>query len=126
MYAQLVSLNGTDISQYLNESSYKVEPVPVYDEWTDGRHRKHKHKFRTRAQGGFDVFCFSDTDYDTLLALFAENTDDEGLTTITVYVGGNVNDDVEIQAYCRMNLEYRKTVSATVTKYKLHVEVEEQ
>lgn len=126
MYAQLVSLNGTDISQYLNESSYKVEPVPVYDEWADGRHRKHKNKYRTRATGSFDVFCFSETDYDTLIALFAENTDDEGVTTITVYVGGDVNDDVEIQAYCRINLEYRKTVSATVTKYKLHIEVEEQ
>lgn len=126
MYAQLVSLNGTDISQYLNESSYKVEPVPVYDEWTDGRHRIHKNKYRTRAQGSFDIFCFSDTEYDTLLALFGENTDDEGITTITVYVGGDVNDDVEIQAYCHIELVSRKKVSETVTKFKLHVEVEEQ
>lgn len=126
MYAQLVSLDSTDISQYLNESSYKMEPVPVYDEWTDGRHRKHKNKYRTRVTGSFDIFCFSDTEYDTLLALFSDNTDDENILTITVYVGGDVNDDVEIQCYCEITLASRTLISADVTKYKLHVEIEEQ
>jgi len=125
MYPHLVSINGTDISQYLNESSYKMESVPEYNEWIDGMHRKHKHVYRRRVQGSFDIFCFSSAEYDALITLIEENTDD-GLLTITVYVGGDINDDVEVQAYCTTTLEYRKTISNTVTKYKLHVEIEEQ
>lgn len=125
MYAELVSINGTDISQYLNETSYKVEPEPVYDEWTDGRHRKHKNTYRTRVVGSFDIFCFTDTEYDNLITLFNDNTDDEDLLTITVYVGGKINDDVEIECYYSMKLVSRRKISADYTKYKLHVEIEE-
>jgi hypothetical protein len=76
-------------------------------------------------QGSFDIFCFSSAEYDALITLIEENTDD-GLLTIMVYVGSDINDDVEVQAYCTTTLEYRKTIRDTVTKYKLHVEIEEQ
>jgi hypothetical protein len=126
MYAHLVSIGNTDISQYINESNYKMESIPVHDDWTDGRHRLHQYEYRRRVQGGFDIFCFSDTDYNTLIGLFHDNTDDEGVTTITVYVGSDINDDKEIECYATLTLEYRKIIDANRTKFKLHVGIVER
>lgn len=121
MYAELVSIDGVDISQYINESTYTMQSVSVHNDWTDAMHRLHQHEYRRRVEGSFEIFCFSSDDYDALIHRFHDNTDDEGVLTITVYVGSDINRKVEIQCYATLNLEYRKVIDAERTKYKLNV-----
>lgn len=54
----LVSIRTTDLTDYVQESTYIVNEEDVYEEWLDGNYAKHRIKVRTKIKGSFEVALF--------------------------------------------------------------------
>jgi hypothetical protein len=54
----LLVVNGTDLTDYVNPSSYSVNEVDQCDSWLDGNLVEHRIYGRSRVAGTFDVFLY--------------------------------------------------------------------
>lgn len=54
----LVIVNGTDITPYINDSTYKIEAKTVSKEWEDGNFVTHKIVVREKISGKFRVALY--------------------------------------------------------------------
>ena len=71
--AQLVTIDGTDFTQFIEVPSYRVNEVDVFDEWVDGNRVTHRHIVRTQGKGSF-VFKFTNaTDFNNFFAVIENN-----------------------------------------------------
>ena len=86
----LAKLGDTDITKYINYTSYDVSSVPVTNEWTDANYLLHTDEVRRRVEGSFDLAFTSDTDYNAFISLLNSNKAGN-LLSITLYVGSDVN-----------------------------------
>ena len=68
----LVVVNNTDITPYIDWSTYKVQPKEEYESWQDGNHVEHRIYTRSRLQGSFNVWLcgINDMDTDAFMALW--------------------------------------------------------
>ena len=86
----LASINGTDISAYIQESTYKMNQENVYEEWEDASHYTHREQLRTRVVGSFELVFVQESDLTSFLTLMNNNMDTNKRLTISVFVS-NIN-----------------------------------
>lgn len=106
----LAKLGNTDITPYINYTSYKMASVPVYNEWTNANYEIIRDEVRRRIKGSFDLAFVTDTDYDTFIGLINDNKAGN-LLRIQVYVGSDVNALREILCYYDLSPVSRKEAS---------------
>ena len=97
----------TDITQYINHKTYKVDSVPVEHVWTDANHIDHTDELRRRVEGSFELAFLSDTDYNSFLTLL-NGSKSGNLLTIQVYVGGDVNAIQTIVCTYKLSMKSRQ------------------
>lgn len=51
----LATVNGVDITPYLNKKNYKINSEKEYESWQDGNFVEHRVYVRSRVQGSFEV-----------------------------------------------------------------------
>lgn len=121
----LASINSTDITKYINESSYVMNSEPVTSEWVDANYTTHRDEYRRKIKGSFDLTFITKSDYDDFIDLL-HNATSGSITTITVYVGDDVNDLVTIQAYCRIIMKKYASISTDYSFNRLKMTIEEK
>lgn len=94
MYA---SIGGTDISSYIQESTYNVNEYEDYEQWIDGNRHKRREVMRTYVKGSFDLVFVKASDLTSFLTLM-NNNKANGLLTITLYVQ-NANQNKTCQMF---------------------------
>lgn len=122
---ELLRVLGTNLTKYINESSYQVNPEKVYEEWMDANCKKHKSIFRTRAKGKFDLVFVTEADYNSFMGKIHQATNDNVLTA-QFYVGGDVNAIQELNVYYDFKTSKHREISKTHIFNKVTMEIEEQ
>ena len=82
----LASINGTDITPYIQESSYEANDVGEYEEWKDGNRRKHRTKLRSAVEGSFSLVFVTATALNSFLTLLENNSTAAKLITMRLYI----------------------------------------
>ena len=95
---ELVKINNIDFTKNVNETSYVVNSNQEYIEWTDANFRIHRKPCRNRIEGKFDLCFVTEVEYDSFIDN-VEAASDGRLLRITLYVGGDVNDNVTTDVY---------------------------
>ena len=106
----LSKLSTTDITSYINESSYQVDSVPVEHSWTDANNLTHTDELRRRVEGSFDLAFRTDQQYNDFLTLL-NGCKSGNLLRITVYVGSDINATQDIICTYKISLKSRREVS---------------
>lgn len=120
----LASINGTDITEYIQESTYKMDKEDVFEEWEDANWKKHHENPRKRVSGSFDMVFVTDQAFNDFLILRDANTDASGKLTITVHVS-NTNTDEEIEAFYEFNTSSDRKISNTHVYKRFSMKIEE-
>lgn len=116
----LVTIGTTDITNYINETSYNVNDVEYGEEWWDGNYDRHFRPKGVKTEGTFTMAFFTETDYTNFITLINNNTQD-GFTTATVFNGTR---NLGVSGSFKFNRKMTKKVKA-LTGYALQlVEVE--
>lgn len=63
----MVKINGIDFSDFVQESSYKVNETDVFEEWTDGNHIKHRVNYRQKIKGEFQLVFIKAEDFEAFM-----------------------------------------------------------
>lgn len=97
----LLSIGGNDLTQYMDIQGYAVNRVPVFEEWTDGNHIKHRNIIRNRIKGSFKIGFRSSTDVTAFLTVLSSYVtaggyypaqifanDDNTLHTANIFIDG--------------------------------------
>lgn len=103
----LASINGVDISDKIQESTYHVDELDVCDTWVDASEKNHERIYRTRVKGSFELAYVSDgTGIQTLYALISGASTGRVLK-INVFIN---NKCVMKEINCHYKLEGMKRV----------------
>lgn len=95
----LVSINGTDITDYINPKTYKMNAEKVYESWQDGNFIEHRIFVRDRIKGSFEVALYGQGGMTTQNFLDTWNGGvQNGVATMLVYVQ-NTNQNEPIEAF---------------------------
>lgn len=121
----LVKLGNTDITQYINESSYVMASEPVYNEWTDANYTTHRDEVRRRIKGSFTLAFVTDTDYNAFITAL-NSVKNGNVITVTLYVGGDINSSQTIYAYYSIKPIKRRQVSAGYIVSLMTMTIEEK
>lgn len=121
---QYLVINDIDLSKFVNESSYVVNSVPVYEEWTDANYRIHKSEYRRRVQGSFDLCFVTLNQYDEFIDLL-KSASNKNLLTAQVYVGGDINAYQTIDMYYSLESSKTAEISNTHVFNKVKMTIEE-
>lgn len=121
----LAKLGDTDITNYINESSYKVNSEPVYNEWTDANYRKHRDEVRRRVTGSFDLAFVNDTQYNSFLTLL-NNNKTGNVVSIKLYVGSDINALVDCYCYYKMVTNKRRQANSDYIVTIVTMDLEER
>lgn len=97
----LLQIGNTDLTDYIDIQNYEVNKEPVYEEWTDGNHVKHRNKIRTRISGSFKVGFKTAAEATAFITLLTNSitsgsyytasiytNDDDTLNTADIYLDG--------------------------------------
>lgn len=84
-----VKIGNTDITPFVQESTYDVNSYDDYEEWKDGNRHIHREQMRTYVEGSFDLVFVKQNDLKRFLDLVDENTTND-LLNVTLYVQ-NIN-----------------------------------
>lgn len=95
----LAEINGIDITNYINEKSYKMNAVKSYESWLDGNFHEHRIYTRTKVTGSFEVALYGKNNMLTqnFLDLW-ESAVSNDIVTMLVFVQ-NTNKMEAIEAY---------------------------
>lgn len=121
----LASINGTDISNYIQESTYEINQRDVYKGWMDANYNIHREKIRTRVVGSFDLVFLTETDYTAFLTLLNTNTDASGMLTITLYVT-NINASASYNVFFEFENNVNREISANYFYKRCTMDIEER
>ena len=95
----LVKLGNTDITDFINPKSYKVNVEKEYESWLDGNYNEHRIYTRQKVKGSFTVALYGKDNMTTQAFLDLWNACvNHNVATITVFVQ-NENVEKEIQCY---------------------------
>lgn len=61
-----------DITNFIEVPSYRVNQLPLYEDWVDGNKRTHRHHFRDKISGSFTVYFQTVSEFET----FVQNVED--------------------------------------------------
>lgn len=122
----LASLNSTDITKLINESSYKMDSEDVYENWTDGNFREHRVIARSKISGSFEVALYGQDGYDTKKFLELWNGAVRNhIVTILVYVA-NEGKMRAIEAYYEIAGKSHRQLSSGKYLDILSIKLEER
>ena len=121
----LAKLGTTDITNYINETSYKIDSVPVEHTWTDANYMSHTDELRRRIEGSFDLAFRSDTEYNSFLTLLNEYKSGN-LLRITVYVSGDVNALQDIICTYKLSQKSRREANSSHIVTILTMDIKER
>ena len=95
----LAMVNNTDITEYINKKTYKMNAEKPYISWEDGNFREHRVYPRSKVEGSFEVALYGKNNMLTqnFLDLWNGAVDNE-LVTMGVFVQ-NTNKFEMIEAY---------------------------
>lgn len=95
----LVVVNGTDITDYIDKKSYKMNAEDPYESWLDGNYKEHRIYTRSKIRGSFTVTLYGQDNMDTsaFLQLWNGAVSNKVLTAL-VYVQ-NTDSNEAIEAY---------------------------
>lgn len=96
------TLNGTDITKYIDKETYKVNSDQIYEEWQNANFITVRIPIRKRVSGKFNIRCGNRSQYSDFLTLLSAATVN-GVTTIGVYVQ-NDNTFEAINAYITLSV----------------------
>jgi len=119
---QLLIIGGTDFTNYINDSSYKMASQSVFDEWKDADYKIHRNESRKRITGSFDMIFTTSSEYDA----FISKIESSNLKQMTVYVGGSTNEMVQRNFYYTIKDVSHREISSSHIFHKITVEIEEQ
>lgn len=104
----LVTINGTDITEYINPKTYKMNAEKSYESWLDGNYREHRIYTRTKVKGSFDVALYGQNNMLTqnFLDLWNGAVVNE-IATMGVYVQ-NTNKFQMIEAYFELDGKFHR------------------
>lgn len=95
------TLNGTDITRFIDKETYQVNSEQLYEEWQNANFVSVRIPIRKRISGKFNIRCGNRSQYSDFLTLLNAATVN-GVTTIGVYVQ-NDNQFEAINAYVTLN-----------------------
>ena len=95
------TLNGTDITKWIDKESFKVNAEQLYEEWQNANFVSVRIPIRKRVSGKFNIRCGNRSQYSDFLTLLSAATVN-GVTTMGVYVQ-NENQFEAISAYITLN-----------------------
>ena len=79
------TLNGTDITNYIDKDTYAVNSEQIYEEWQNANFVSVRIPIRKRVSGTFNIRCGNRSQYSEFLALLAGATV-SGVTTMGLFV----------------------------------------
>ena len=79
-------IGQTDYSDHVIAGSYKINNVPVTEDWTDAAGTIHRQKIRDKIIGSFDMWFRTKTDYDSFLSCISTNQNDNMTVPVTLEV----------------------------------------
>lgn len=120
----LVTIGTTDITAYINESSYDVNAVQYGDEWIDGNYDRHFRPKGNKVEGKFTLAFVTESDYNSFITLLESNTVD-GYTTATVFDGVSNTGVQGLYRFIR-KMTKRKIISQNNTLQLIDVEVKQK
>ena len=104
----LVSVNGVDLTKYVNPKSYEMNAEKVYESWLDGNYVEHRIYTRARVSGNFQVALYGLDNMDTQAFLDNWNAAvNNEVVTMLVFVQ-NTNKMEAINAYFDFNGSFHR------------------
>lgn len=82
---QLVTVNDTDITRYIDRDSYDMNSKDVYEPWTNANAVERRIPIRKRVEGSFTIKCGKGLTFANFLSNWNEAVD-VGVVTIGVFV----------------------------------------
>ena len=82
----LFVINNIDFTEWINDRKYKMRREELYHEWQDGNYTTRRTRLRDVVQGSFIMSFFNEDDYDAFNDAVKAATDDEGISTMTVFL----------------------------------------
>lgn len=104
----LVSVNGVDVTEYINPKNYKMNADKPYISWEDGNFKEHRVYPRSKVKGSFEVALYGQNGMLTqnFLDLWNEAVENE-IVTMLVYVQ-NTNKMEAIEAYFEFDGKFHR------------------
>lgn len=104
----LATVNGVDITEYINPKNYKMNADKKYESWEDGNLREHRIYTRSKIEGSFDVALYGLNNMLTqnFLDLWNGAVDNE-IVTMSVFVQ-NTNKMETIEAYFEFSGKFHR------------------
>lgn len=95
----LAIVNETDITEYINPKTYKMNAEKTYESWLDGNYKEHRIYTRSKVKGSFEIALYGQNNMHTqdFLELWNGAVNNE-VVTIMLYVQ-NLDQNSAIQAY---------------------------
>lgn len=120
----LAKIGNMDITDYIQESTYKMDESPVENAWKDGEGKNHLDKIRDQITGSFDLVFVRDDLFNAFKANMDANSS-KGITNIRVLVT-NTNQVKDIKAILRLGTAKRIKISSSYTYLRFNATLEEQ
>lgn len=123
---QLCTVNGVDLTPFIDKETYSVNSEPMYESWQDGNFVEHRIYARTKIKGTFEVnlFGFKSMTYATFLTNW-----NAAVTNNVVTIGLRVGNDNSFQAisayYTFSSVEHKELLDGTIYD-KVTVTIEER
>lgn len=120
----LIKIGNTDITKYVQESTYKLNSVDKYVSWEDALFRQHKRKVRSQIIGSFELVFVTESDFADFVSLIHDNSASNTLI-MTVYVS-NTGETVTKHFFYKLSSSVSRRISDAYTFKRLIFELEEQ
>lgn len=101
MALTLLSIGGTDLTEFVDKQNWDVNRTPVFKDWTDANQVIHRHVMRYRISGSFKIGFKEVADVTSFLTLLEANrqsgeyytaqvfsNDDNTLHTAEIFLDG--------------------------------------
>ena len=82
----LLSINGTDLTQYIDVKSYNVNRIPVFEDWVDGNHINRRNVIRHRVTGEIKIGFRNNSDVESFLNLLSTNITSGNYYSASVFI----------------------------------------
>ena len=85
----LFVVGSTDYTNHILVPTYNINAEEVGTSWVDGNHITHKDVYRTKIKGEFDMYFFSNTEFETFKTALDTRRYDN-YTPVSLYVANEM------------------------------------
>ena len=97
---ELLTINGTDYTNYITVPSYNVTQKMESTEWTDSNGTIHNDVYRRRVSGSFTMKFFDKDEYLAFHSVIQNSIQTDGSINIVAYVN-NLNEKKSFRAFVK-------------------------